>query len=209
MDPFDITLARTAFLIVDLQNDFVRVGAPLEVPDARATLAPVGRVLTAFRSAKRPVIFTRFVAGPQETLLWKWSAPIYPPVRCCHRGVRRAYADIGAEREGIAVVDELEPLPGEYQVDKYGYGAFFRTSLPDILRHEGVDTLLLAGTVTQICVEETGREAFHYGYKTVMLSDGVSSFDPELHRAALKNFAMKFGMVMDSAAALARLGLKG
>jgi nicotinamidase-related amidase len=209
VEPFDIRLGTAAFVIVDMQNDFVRVGAPLEVADARATIRPIREVLALFRSARRPVVFTRFIAGPAESLLWKWSLPIYPPVRCCHRGVKRRYTDIGAERECTAVIDELTPQPGDYEVEKWGYGGFFRTNLDAILRAEGVDTVVLAGTVTQICVEETGREAFHHGYKTVMLSDGVSSFDPELQHATLKNFAMKFGRVADSAGLLTEVRAGG
>jgi nicotinamidase-related amidase len=198
-EPFQVRLSSAAFLVVDMQNDFVRVGAPLEVPDARRTIAPIREVSRAFRSAGRPVVYTRFVTGPAETLLWKWSPPIYPPVNCCRLGFRRRYEDIAAERECMAVVDELAPEPGDPVVDKYGYGAFFRTNLADVLASHRADTVVVAGTVTQICVEETGRESFHHGFRTVLLSDAVSSFDPELHAATLKNFAMKFGLVMDSA----------
>ena len=199
MEPFDFALDTAAFIVVDMQNDFVRIGAPLEVPDARAAIAPIRDTLALFRAAGRPVVFTRFIATPRETLIWKWSPQIYPPLSCCHRGLRRAYSDITGERECIAVVDELAPRPEEYVVDKYGYGAFFRTNLEDILRAERVDTAVICGTVTQICVEETARESFHLGFKTIVLSDAVSSFDPELQHAMLKNFAMKFGVVMDSA----------
>ena len=197
-DPFQVRLPSSAFLIVDMQNDFVRVGAPLEVPDTRRTIAPIREVSQAFRRAGRPVVYTRFVAGPGETLLWKWSPQIYPPVNCCRIGFRRYYADIAAERECTAVIDELPVEPGDAVVEKYGYGAFFRTNLADILASRKTDTVIIAGTVTQICVEESGRESFHHGFQTVLLSDAVSSFDPELHAATLKNFAMKFGMVMDS-----------
>jgi nicotinamidase-related amidase len=113
--------------------------------------------------------------------------------------LRRYYPDIQAEREAIAVIDELDVLPGDYVVDKYWYGAFFRTRLHDILQGEGVDTVVVAGTVTQLCVEDTTRGAFHHGYKTILLGDCVSSFVPDLHAATLKNHAMKFGMLMDSA----------
>jgi nicotinamidase-related amidase len=204
-DPFEIRLSSAAFLIVDMQNDFVRVGAPLEVPDTRKTIAPIQEVTRVFRDAGRPIVYTRFVAGPGETLLWKWSPQIYPPVNCCRIGFRRRYEDIGGERECMAVIDELVVERGDYVVDKFGYGAFFRTNLPDILAATGTDTVVIAGTVTQICVEETGRESFHHGYKTVLLSDAVSSFDPELHAATLKNFAMKFGMVMDSSRFIRRV----
>jgi len=198
VEPFDISLEAAAFVVVDMQNDFVRVGAPLEVPDTRITIAPIQRVLERFRQAGRPVVFTRFIAAPRETLLWKWSPQIYPPTNCCHRGFRRRYEDIRSERECIAIIDELSPRPNEYVVDKFGYGAFFRTNLEDILRAERVDTVAVCGTVTQICVEETARESFHLGFKTVVLSDAVSSFDPELQHATLKNLEMKFGVVMDS-----------
>jgi nicotinamidase-related amidase len=203
-DPFAIDLASAAFLIVDMQNDFVRAGAPLEVPDTRATIEPIKAVTRLFREAPTPVIYTRFITGSQETLLWTWSPQIRPPVCCCRLGFRRRYADIGAERECMAVIDELEPEPGDRVVDKYGYGAFFRTNLHDILLAEGVDTVAIAGTVTQICVEDTARGAFQLGFKTVVLRDCVSSFAPDLHAAALKNHAMKFGMVLDSKELAAR-----
>jgi len=205
-DPFQVRLSAAAFLIVDMQNDFVRVGAPLEVPDARRTIAPIREVTQAFRKAGRPVVYTRFVTGPEETLLWKWSPQIYPPVNCCRLGYRRYYSDIIAERDCAAIVDELSVEPGDAVVDKYGYGAFFRTNLVDILAAHRTETVVIAGTVTQICVEETGRQSFHHGYQTVMLSDAVSSFDPELHAATLKNFAMKFGLVMDSGRFLRAVG---
>jgi len=205
-DPFRVRLCSAAFLIVDMQNDFVREGAPLEVPDTRRTIAPIRQIAGAFRKAGRPVVYTRFVAGPEETLLWKWSPQIYPPVNCCRIGFRRFYAELGAERECIAVIDELCPEPGDAVVDKYGYGAFFRTNLVDILAAHRTDTVVIAGTVTQICVEETGRESFHHGFQTVLLSDAVSSFDPELHAASLRNFSMKFGMVMDSGSFLRAAG---
>ncbi|MGA2477813.1 MAG: isochorismatase family cysteine hydrolase [Spirochaetia bacterium] len=197
-DAFAMDLHSAAFIIVDMQNDFVRVGAPLEVPDTRATIEPIKAVTTLFRAAHRPVIYTRFITGEQETLLWTWSPQIRPPVCCCRLGFRRRYDDIKAERECMAVIDELTVEPGDRVIDKYWYGAFYRTNLQDVLWAEGADTVVIAGTVTQICVEDTARGAFQLGFKTVVLNDCVSSFAPDLHAAALKNHAMKFGMVMSS-----------
>jgi nicotinamidase-related amidase len=197
-DPFTLDIASAAFVIVDMQNDFVRVGAPLEVPDTRATIGPILAVTRLFRAADRPVIYTRFVTGEKETLLWTWSPQIRPPLCCCRKGFHRYYGDIGAERECMAVIDELVVESKDHVVDKYWYGGFYRTNLLDILFEEGADTVVVAGTVTQICVEETARGAFHHGFKTLVLSDCVSSFAPDLHAAALKNHAMKFGMVLDS-----------
>ena len=58
-----------------------------------------------------------------------------------------------------------------------------------------MESLFVTGTVTQICVEETAREAFKRGYKTTIVSDAVSSYLPDLHAAVLKNFGLKFGWV--------------
>ena len=198
--PFDIDPSRTALIVVDMQNDFVRVGAPLEVPDARDTIQPIRSTIDLFHRLQRPVVFTRFIAGPKETLLWKWSPELRPPVNCCKPGFLRRYGDAEGELNCIAVIDALTVQPGDYVVDKYWYGAFFRTNLHDILLSEHVDTTVVCGTVTQICVEETARESFHLGLKTVVLSDCVSSYDPGMHAATLKNFSLKFGRVLDSRA---------
>ena len=196
---------NAALLVVDMQNDFVRVGAPLEVPDARATIEPHRRLIAAFRAAGRPVIYTRFLSRPDYYLLWEWSPQCRPPVRCCWKGHRRSYPDIDGERDCSAVIDELAPEPGDPIVEKYGYGAFHDTDLAVRLRAIAVEALFVTGTVTQICVEETAREAFHHGFPTTLVEDAVSSFAPDLHAATLKNFAMKFGWVEPAAAAIARL----
>lgn len=196
--PFEVDVKRTALVVVDMQNDFVREGAPQEVPDARATIPTIRTLVDRFHALHRPVAFTRFLAGPGETLMWTWSPELAPPQRSCWPEVMRGYADIEGEREGPAVIDELAPVAGDLVVDKYGYGAFHRTRLHDLLLAHGVDTVVVVGTVTQICVDETVRGAFELGLRAVVVSDGVSSFDPELHRATIRNIGMKFGRVMTS-----------
>ena len=203
-EPFPLEPGRQALLVVDMQNDFVRPGAPQEVPDALATVPAIASLLHAFRAAGRPVIFTRFSAGPQRTLLWNWSPECGPELRSCWPGVTRRYRD-GRELAGHDVIPELEPLDGEPMVDKYGYGSFHNTMLEDVLRARGVAQVVAVGTVTQICVEETVREGFHRGLEMVMVSDGVSSFDPDLHAATLRNIAMKFGRVDSAQTVLAAL----
>jgi len=202
----DLTsLDAPALLIVDMQNDFVRASAPLEVPDARATIAVHQALIATFRRLERPVVFTRFLSTPYPSLLWTWSPECAPPTCCCWDGHRRHYPDIDAELNCADVIGELAPQPGDAVIDKYGYGAFHGTPLNDLLRGRGVGSLVVTGTVTQICVEETAREAFHHGFPTVLVADAVSSFAPDLHRATLENFAMKFGWVATSDEVIALL----
>jgi len=187
-----------ALLVIDMQNDFVRQGAPLEVAEARDTIVPIRRLIETFRKLGRPVIYTRFLAEQEPGLMWLWSPQCGSTVKCCWEGATREYADAPGALECIAVIDELAPLPGDPVIDKYAYGSFHGTNLDRLLRELGVRSLVVTGTVAQICVDQTAREAMQHGYRTVLVSDGVSSFDAELKAATLKNFAMKFGWVTDS-----------
>jgi nicotinamidase-related amidase len=155
--------ANPALLIVDMQNDFVREGAPMEVPDARATIPQHQELLAFCRETGIPIIYTKFVAGPKRTLLWEWSPQLEPPIWACQRGFRRFYADVDKDLDCTDIIEEIYPETNDYIVEKYGYGAFSNTSLEDILRSRHVESLVVTGTVTQICVEETAREAFHHG----------------------------------------------
>ena len=209
MEPFALDTTRIGLLVVDMQNDFVREGAPQEVPDARATIPVIASLLEAFRAAGRPVLYTRFTAGPQRTLLWRWSPECGPELRSCWPGELREYADAAGPLEGHAVIDELAPRAGEPVIDKYGYGGFHNTALEGALRAHRVDQVVVTGTVTQICVEETAREAFRRGFEVVVVADAVTSFDPELHRASLRNLAAKFALVVGSADLAEALGASG
>jgi nicotinamidase-related amidase len=73
------------------------------------------------------------------------------------------------------------------------------------LRAEAVETVVITGTVTQICVDDTARGAFHEGFQTVVVSDAVSSYAPDLHQASLRTLAMKYGRVLTAQDALAEL----
>ena len=150
-------------------------------------------------------MYTRFLSQQEPNLLWNWSPQCRPPTKCCWRGHRRRYTDAADELDCADVINELAPDSADVIIDKFGYGAFHGTALANILESRNIKSLLVTGTVTQICVEETAREAFHYGFRTTIVSDAVSSFAPDLHAATLKNFAMKFGWVVDSAELLRRL----
>jgi nicotinamidase-related amidase len=196
--PPEDRLSRPALVVVDMQNDFVRVGAPLEVAAARATIPVLRTLLAAFRRRGFPVVYTKFITRPGYTLLWEWSPQCRPPTCCCWKGHRRFYPDVGKELDCTEVIEEISPEANDVIIEKFGYGAFHGTPLAERLRERGVESLLVTGTVTQICVEETAREAFHHDFKTTLVSDGVSSYAPDLHAATLKNFAMKFGWVESS-----------
>ena len=84
-------LAHPALVIVDMQNDFVRVGAPLEVPESRPTIPAHQALLAVCRERRIPVIYTKFVAGPERTLVWGDEVPV--PDRPGELPVRLTRAD--------------------------------------------------------------------------------------------------------------------
>ncbi|CAN5585019.1 isochorismatase family protein [soil metagenome] len=198
-------LKNSALIIVDMQNDFVRPGAPLEVPDAIHTVPAHKKLLEVYRSQSLPVIYTKFLSHPHYYLLWNWSPQCQPPTKCCWKGHKRYYEDVKANLDCTEIIEELAPATDDLIIEKYYYGAFHDTALATHLKSKKIETVVVTGTVTQICVEETAREAFHHGFKTIVVEDAVSSFAPDLHIASLKNFRMKFGWVMRSEAVIASI----
>ena len=152
-------------------------------------------------------MFTRYTAGPachppRVVLARVWSSDAL----VLAGGHSPSTATAPGLLEGHQIVDEVAPLPGEVVVDKYGYGSFHNTLLEDALRAGRGRQVWLVGTVTQICVEETVREGFRRGFEMVVVADGVSSFDAELHRATLRNLAQKFALVSDTVALIEDTG---
>ena len=195
---FEFTKEKTALVIVDLQNDFVRQSAPVLVKEALGTVPANQKLLAFARDKKMPVVFTKFIAGKKPSLLWNWS-PEIEDSHCCVRGFERYYSDIDKTEQCSDIIDELKPvLPGDYVIEKYWYSAFRNTSLVDILRSEGVDTIIVTGTVTQICVMDTIHEGFTEGFKVIAVSDCVSTWDPLQQQTVLENTAHKYGIVMSS-----------
>ena len=96
---------KPAILIVDMQNDFVRVGAPMEVPQARDTISQHQQLIQHFRKNRLPIVYTRFLAGPERRLLWEFSPKLAPPTLACHAGHKRFYADIHKTLECIEIID--------------------------------------------------------------------------------------------------------
>jgi len=195
---FEFTKEKTALLIVDLQNDFCRQGAPLLVEEALETIPANKKLLTFARENNMPVIFTKFITGKKASWLWNWS-PEIESSHCCMRGYERYYPDIDKKEQCADIIEELKPiLPDDYVIEKYHYSSFRNTALIDILRSEGADAVIVTGTVTQICVEDTAHDGFAEGVKVIVASDCVSTWDPSQQKAVLENVANKYGIVMTS-----------
>lgn len=106
---------------------------------------------------------------------------------------------------GHDIIEELAPRPGEPVIDKPGKGAFYATDLSAVLGNRQIDTLLVCGVTTEVCVHTTVREANDRGFRCIVLSDCCASYFPEFHEVALRMVAAQggiFGWVSDSSRVL-------
>ena len=210
--PIEIDWITTALVIIDMQRDFLEPGGFGEtlgndVSQLARAVPPCASVLRAARANDLLVVHTReghladlSDAPPAKIARGKPSLRIGDPGpmgRILIRG-----------EAGHDIIPALYPLDKEIVIDKPGKGAFYATTLDDILRTHGIDTLLVCGVTTEVCVNTTVREANDRGYRCVVLADCCASYFPEFHEAGLKMIKAQggiFGWVSDSAAVLTAL----
>jgi nicotinamidase-related amidase len=204
----------TALLVIDMQRDFLHpdgyaARASLDIAPLRKAIEPVSRVLAAARAAELTVLHTREGHLPDLS-----DCPPYKLERS-----RRAGAEIGAVgpmgrllvrgERGHDFIDALQPHAGEIVIDKPGYSAFEHTALGQLLTTRGIDTLILTGITTEVCVSSTLRTAVDRGYRCFTVADACASSDAHLHAAALRMIGVEggiFGDVVTAARAVEALG---
>lgn len=197
--PYTLRRDRSALIVVDMQNDFVRQGAPMELPSCRAAIPNAKRIIDACRKQGIPIVYLKFIAGPKESLIWTWSRKLVPEVKCCWKNHKRSYSDIESEAEVTDIVAELAPRPGDFIVEKYSYGGFYETNLNSILVACHAGDVIVLGAATPFCVDDTVTGAFDRQYRVFLVSDATGSFDEEFHRNSLRRIAMKYGRVLSTA----------
>ena len=210
---FTMTPARCALVIIDMQRDFLEpggFGAMLgnDVGLLRQAIEPTARLLQAARTNGLLVIHTREGHRPDLTDL--------PPAKKARGRLTTTIGDLGPMgrilirgEPGHDIVPELYPIAGEPVVDKPGKGAFFATDLHLILQNRGIESLIVCGVTTEVCVHTTVREANDRGFRCIVPGDCCASYFPEFHEMGLRMIKAQggiFGWVSDSARILAAIG---
>ena len=172
---------RQALLIIDMLNDFVQEGAPLEVPATRAILPALMTRLAAARTAGPPVIYICDAHRPDDP---EFSRMGWPP-----HAVK--------ETPGAAVVKELAPRETEPVVEKTAYSGFHHTGLEGILQALGISSLILTGCVTNICILYTAYDAVIRGYRVTVPADCVAALDPADGDFALRQMTQVLGVTVE------------
>ena len=211
-EPLAISIDRTAVVMIDMQRDFIEpggFGASLgnDVALLRRAIGPCQALLAGARAAGMLVIHTR--EGHRADLSDAPPAKLERGEPRLRIGAAGPMGRILVRGEpGHALIPELQPLPGEPVIDKPGKGAFHATELGTILQYRGIETLVVCGVTTEVCVHSTVREANDHGYRCVVPGDCCASYFPEFHEVALRMIHAQggiFGWVSDSARVLAAL----
>jgi ureidoacrylate peracid hydrolase len=180
--PIEVPLAKTAVLVVDMQNDYGSVGGLFErngidISGIRQLIAPIARVLASARRAGVPIVFTKAafrrdfsdLPEPGSPLRDRWlaygaGAPVQAPDGQPSKVLIR-------DTWNTDVIDELQPEPGDIEVYKHGYSAFHETELDAVLKRLSAKYLIVTGCTTSVCVESTIRDAHSRDYYCVLLED--------------------------------------
>jgi len=190
---------RTALLVVDMQRGFLDPGEAMEVPQARETVPVIRALLELFRRKRLPVAFTEFTYSEAAPLL---VGRLHPEHRSAPPGAPRGFGRPSSScLEGTPsadTVDALRPAPGELVVRKRWYDGFAGTPLDGALRARGVTSLVVTGTMTDICVLATVIGAFNREYRVSVVEDGVSTLWPPIQRATLDIVGRAYGRVVSS-----------
>lgn len=205
--PIALDPSRTALLVVDMQRYFTQPAFPFTqvfeklspgsstgyLRRVRDTVIPcIQKLLSCFRTLHAPIAFTAVgteAGDGRELPCWL-----------------RAFDELGLAMLGHRVwppigdpsweVDEsLKPLTGEVVLNKLSAGTFATTGLEQRLRHLGVESVVVTGVSSDVCVATTAREAADRGFKTIMVSDGCTTFSEHMHQASLDTFNIAFGWV--------------
>ncbi len=194
--------AKTALVVVDMQNYFVAPGAPASSDEAPRIAPGINRLADALRERGGKIYWIVTEALPQDAGDW---LNLYELLGS--RGAVRL-EELDRESEGFALWPEMDVHPGDETVTKLRYSAFIQDSsdLEARLRAAGVDTVLIAGVATNICCESSARDAMMLGFRTIMVHDALAAFDDAQHNAALSTFYMLFGDVQSIDEVIAHMG---
>ncbi|MGP9788812.1 isochorismatase family protein [Roseinatronobacter sp. NSM] len=195
--PFsDLDPARTALVVIDLQNGFMVPGVAHALCETAVQIVPnVNRLARAVRAAGGKVFWVQNTHD--DSCLTEWSVLHDYTVR--EKQLHRVRS-MSEGSEGHALYPTLDVQPGDETVQKTRFSAFISGSsdLPQRLKAADCDTVLIVGTVTNVCCDSSARDAMMLNFKTIMVSDANAALTDDEHNAALTAFYATFGDVMDT-----------
>ena len=179
--------ARTALVVVDMQNGFCHPDGSLHAPNSEAAIGPCAELVDRARAAGASVVFTRDVHPPEQFD----GAHYYDEFERWGEHVLEGSWE-------AELVDELDPADEDLVVVKHTYDAFHETQLEGWLEAHGIDDLLFCGTLANVCVLHTAGSAGLRDYRPVLVEDAIGCIEEAHREYALDHADWLFGEVTDS-----------
>ncbi len=195
--------SRTALVVIDMQNAFVQPGLPSAVPVAREIVPNINRLAAALRKQGGTVVWVYTTFTPSN--IKDWSV-LFRGVYSTEFG-DVTIASLCAGTDAHALWPELDVHDGDWQLSKNRFSAFLpgACDLEFRLRQAAIDTVLVGGTLTNVCCESSARDAMMRNFNVVMVTDGNAALADADHNASLTALAQTFADVMSTDEAIARL----
>ena len=183
--------ARTAVVVVDMQNVFCEPGAAIEVPVAREIVPNINRLADAARTAGS------LVAWVQMTIPDMKAWPVFLDSIVAPGLAQHVLDSLKPGTHGHKLWPKMDAREGDLFVTKNRFSAFLPTAceLPAILRKRGIDTILVTGTLTNVCCESSARDAMMLDFRPIMVADANAARNDDEHMATLITFIQSFGDV--------------
>jgi ureidoacrylate peracid hydrolase len=182
-----------ALLVVDVQNDFVSAdgSAGRRGEDVTAALSMVPRLTRLISEGRRIGLTIVYIMTTHsewtDTPSWIYRSSQKSGLNTCRE-----------ESWGAEFYDGISPLASERVVIKHRYSAFINTDLNTVLKARRIQSVLVTGVATNVCVETTARDAYMFDYYVTLVEDCAAAYDAKLHRATLENIRRHFGLVASS-----------
>jgi nicotinamidase-related amidase len=214
---FEIDLATTALIIIDMQEYFLNPQSPFSrcmerkesglldyfLKRSRTTVEPnLKRLLDCFRAHGSRVIFTTVASEYPD------GQDLSPTFQRMNAEARQQIGDVihpPRTDPWARITDTLAPVENEAVVNKTTFGSFASTGLDGMLRNLGIETLVIGGVVTNRCVETTARGATDRGYRVILVDDGTATFSQEFQDMTMHSLMGAYGFVRTTDELLALL----
>jgi nicotinamidase/pyrazinamidase len=159
--------STSALIVIDMLNDFIAKGSPLEVPRARRIIPRLKKRIARAHRERMPIIYLcdKHRKDDPEFSIWPRHAVNGTP--------------------GSEIINELKPRSRDYIIDKTTYSGFYRTKLEKLLKKLGTKKIIITGVLTEVCVLYTAVDAFMRGYQVEVPTDCVAGLDSAGHRFSL------------------------
>ena len=178
-------LEKPALLLIDMQGDFLDIGAPIEIARGRDIIPNLKNLLDKTREVNIPIIHIITIHS-RDKIDWELLEPERVPAHCIEG------------TKGADITDELKPREGEYVVVKKRYSGFYQTGLEMILRRLGVKTLIVTGVTTECCVRCTAFDGYFRDFKVIVPEDCTDSSSEGIKKASLQDITACIGDVVMS-----------